>query len=147
MPERPCVLVVDDNPHDREIYGRTLCYNGFDVVFAWTGAGALKIASTQRVDLVLLDLGLPDMQGLDVVRALRRQPGFGATPVIALSAFARWQMGEPAERAGCHQYIEKPANPVAVLHAVESMIGRAPKPGVGRPPHAEDPPLSGRTAR
>lgn len=142
-PERPCVLVVDDEDHEREIYGRILCYNGFDVVYAGTGAGALEIAATQRVDVVLLDLGLPDMPGLDVLGALRRQPAFGDTPVIAFSAFARRQMGEPAERAGCRQYIEKPASPVAVLHAVESMIGRPPKPGVGRPPRAVGPPEPG----
>jgi CheY-like chemotaxis protein len=132
--ERPLVMVVEDDEHDREIYGRILCYNGFDVVFAGTGEAAQQLAGRHRADLVLLDLRLPDMSGLTVLERLRSRPGYAATPVIALSGMAEDLAADQARRAGCLQYIEKPASPVVVLHAVEDVIGKAPLPGVGRPP-------------
>jgi CheY-like chemotaxis protein len=137
--ERPCVLVVEDDEHDREIYGRLLCYNGFDVVFAKTGHGALDLASRYPPDLVLLDMGLPDMQGLDVCTRLREQGLPDDVPVVALSGFPAATMSDRALDAGCVQYIEKPASPVAVLHLVESLVGRPPLAGDGRPPVTLDP--------
>jgi two-component system, chemotaxis family, chemotaxis protein CheY len=131
---RPAVLVVDDDAHDRDIYGRILCYNGFDVVMARDAAGALDMANSHHVDLVLLDFGLPDASGLDLLKTLRRRRDFEETPVIALTGYSRDRMGKRAREAGCTEYIEKPAGPVAVLHSVERLIGRAPLPGVGRPP-------------
>jgi two-component system, OmpR family, KDP operon response regulator KdpE len=135
---RPMILVVEDDPHDREIYGRMLAYNGFDVVFAGTGAAAVRAAAQHRATLVLLDLRLPDMTGLEVLAALRQQPGYAATPVIALSGLPRQRVREDVERAGCLRYMEKPASPVAVLHEVEAVIGKPPLPGVGRPPQVTE---------
>ena len=69
--ERQLVLLVDDDPHDREIYGRILCYNGFDVICAEAGTVALRLARKYMPDIVLLDIGLPDLHGLDLCSALR----------------------------------------------------------------------------
>lgn len=131
---RPVILVVDDDEHDREIYGQVLCYNGFDVIFAATGASALRAVTRVSVDLVLLDIGLPDVQGVKVLGELRRQGS--DVPVIVLSGFTRDRMGWAVRLYGCVEYIEKPASPVRVLHSVERVVGRAPAPGVGRPPQA-----------
>lgn len=132
--DRPLVLVVEDDPDDREIYGRVLCYNGFDVIFASDVATAVRSARDQAPDLILLDLGLPTGSGLDICRELRQRSDCATIPIIALSGYPEAEMGEPARRAGCSSYIEKPASPVDVLHAVEDMIGKAPLAGVGRPP-------------
>lgn len=132
--KRPTILVVDDSEHDREIYGRMLHYNGFDVVFAASGAAAMRLAPRVKADLVLLDLGLPDMSGLALLSGLRRFPGLGNVPVIALTACPRSSSGDAARRAGCVEYIEKPAGPVTVLHSVERRLGRPPLAGEGRPP-------------
>jgi CheY-like chemotaxis protein len=136
---RPCVLVVDDESHDREIYGRTLCYNGFDVVFAADGKSALDRAVQYLPDLVLLDVCLPDMSGLRVLSILRERPEFSGTPVIVLSGLAEDGPGGRACDAGCDRYIEKPASPIVVLHAVEDLIGKAPLPGVGALPQVIEP--------
>jgi DNA-binding response OmpR family regulator len=136
---RPCVLVVEDDAHDREIYGRILCYNGFDVMFAGTGHSGLGLAARYRPDLILLDMGLPDVPGLDVCTRLRAWRATASVPVVVLSAFAEAVMGARARAAGCALYMEKPASPVAVLHAVESFIGKAPLAGVGRPPRMIEP--------
>ena len=130
--ERPRVLVVEDDPHDREIYGMMLCYNGYDVVFAGDGASALALAEEYQPNLVLLDVGLPDANGIDLCAALRK--GANDPPVIMLSGFAESQVGDAARRAGCTRYIEKPTNPVQVLHDIEALIGVAPLAGVGTRP-------------
>ncbi|MEX1184559.1 MAG: response regulator [Gemmatimonadota bacterium] len=81
---RPCVIVVDDDAHDREIYGRILYYNGFDVVFAPSGAAALDLADRHPADLVLLDLGLPDIELHAIERLIGRAPlaGVGRPPQL-----------------------------------------------------------------
>lgn len=137
--ERPLVLLVDDDPHDREIYGSILCYNGFDVVCANDGRSGSRLARRVMPDLVLLDIGLPDLHGLDLCSALRTDTDTSRIPVIALSAYAETRMGEQARLAGCTRYIEKPASPVAVLHEIEQLIGKPPLPGEGRPPRMTSP--------
>jgi two-component system, cell cycle response regulator DivK len=132
--ERQLVLLVDDDPHDREIYGSILCYNGFDVICADNGESGIRLARRVVPDVVLLDIGLPDLHGLDLCSSLRNDPDTAAIPVIALSAYAETRMGEQARLAGCTRYIEKPASPVAVLHEIENLVGKPPLPGDGRPP-------------
>ena len=132
--ERQLVLLVDDDPHDREIYGSILCYNGFDVVCADDGESGIRLARRIAPDVVLLDIGLPDLHGLDLCSTLRTSTDTADIPVIALSAYAETRMGEQARLAGCTRNIEKPASPVAVLHEIENLVGKPPLPGEGNPP-------------
>ena len=132
--ERQLVLLVDDDPHDREIYGRILCYNGFDVICASDGESGMRLALRYHPDVVLLDIGLPDLHGLDLCSSLRTQAETCDIPVVALSAYAEARMGEQARLAGCTRYIEKPASPVAVLHEIEQLVGKPPLAGEGRAP-------------
>lgn len=131
---RPLLIMVDDDPHDRRIYGSMLCYNGYDVVLASCVADGLNAASHHRADLVLLDVGLPDGSGLEICSELRRRAEYDGVPILALSGFPRAQQGQLAADAGCTRYLEKPLSPVEVLHQVEELIGRAPLPGEGPPP-------------
>ncbi|CAN5785857.1 hypothetical protein BH23GEM10_BH23GEM10_15740 [soil metagenome] len=132
--DRPMLLMIEDDPDDRAIYGDMLCYNGYDVVLAGNVAEGLRAAEQHRPDLVLLDMGLPDGSGLEVCVELRRQDADCSVPIIALSAFPHQEFGARAADAGCTIYIEKPASPIGVLHHIEQLIGRAPMPGEGRPP-------------
>lgn len=132
--ERQLVLLVDDDPHDREIYGSILCYNGFDVICAGNGASGMQLARRVMPDIVLLDIGLPDLHGLDLCSSLRTEENTSEIPVIALSGYAEARMGEQARLAGCTRYIEKPASPVTVLHEIENLVGKPPLPGDGSPP-------------
>lgn len=131
---RPLILVVEDDPHDWEIYGKMLWYNGFDCMYARDGNEALNLAHRHRPDVVVLDVGLPDMNGLDLCRRLKAQPHTAGVPVVFLTARSRQDFGGKAAEAGCARYIEKPAGPVDVLHAIEDIVGRAPPAGEGRPP-------------
>jgi two-component system KDP operon response regulator KdpE len=109
-----------------------LCYNGYDLVFAANGASALRAAGEYDPDLVLLDVGLPDANGIELCAALSAGPD--SPPVVMLSGFAESRLGETARQAGCARYIEKPTNPVQVLHHIEGLIGLPPLAGVGTHP-------------
>jgi CheY-like chemotaxis protein len=131
---RPLVLAIEDNPHDWEIYGRILCYNGYDVMHATDGEEGLNLARRHFPDLVLLDLMIPRLDGLDVCRLLKSEPHTAGITVLVLSSRERARWEPLARAAGCDGYLEKPISPVQVLHRVEEAIGRAPLPGTGRPP-------------
>jgi DNA-binding response OmpR family regulator len=135
---RGLVLVIEDNPHDWEIYGKILWYNGFDVIYAPDGATGYDMVTSQRPDLVLLDLGLPDMDGLELCARLKKT-GDGDLPIMILSGRPARELGSAALAAGCVRYMEKPALPVDVLHAVEDLIGRPPPAGVGPTPKKHPP--------
>lgn len=124
---RPLILVAEDDPHDLEIYGKILWYNGFDVVEAADGDQALERALDTRPDLVLVDLLMPGMTGFTVCRKLRER-GVNA-PVVALTARPEREFGRAAREAGCTAYLEKPMSPVDLLHFVEDLVGRPPPPG------------------
>lgn len=132
--DRPVLLMVEDDAHDRAIYGAMLCYNGYDVVLADTVSEGIRAAIEHRPDLMVLDMGLPDGSGLDVCDTVRRQDEHRSMPIIALSGFRQQELGARALDAGCAIYLEKPVSPVDVLHHIEELIGRAPMPGEGRPP-------------
>lgn len=131
---RPRVLVVDDDDHDRQLYGMMLCYNGFDVVFAGSIRAGRELAREYAPDVVLLDLGLPDGNGLEFCASLHRSPGAAHLPVIVLSGFRRDELGETANRYGCADYIEKPASPLDVMRRIEQLVGKPPLAGDGEPP-------------
>jgi DNA-binding response OmpR family regulator len=82
---RPCVLLVEDDPDSRALLSEYLELEGFSVVLAADGRDALRFAGERRVDVVVLDLGLPDMAGMDVARALQALPSDAPLPIIALS--------------------------------------------------------------
>jgi DNA-binding response OmpR family regulator len=130
---RPMVMMVEDDPDDRWIYGTILCYNGFDVLFAPDRATALQTAGAHRPDLIVMDLSPLDPNGLDLCRSLNTAGGQDV-PMIALSGLREGEMGPRAMSAGFRFYIEKPTHPLGVLRKVEELLGRAPSPGVGPVP-------------
>jgi CheY-like chemotaxis protein len=135
----PAVLLVDDDDHDREIYGKILWYNGYDVEYAADGESALDVLGHARFDLVILDIMMPGIDGLDLCRTLKANPDTAATPVLALSGRSQRHYGELARTAGCLLYLEKPVNPLRLFKEVERIVGRAPPPttpGRGRNHHA-----------
>ena len=124
--ERQRILVVDDDPHDREIYGKMLWYNGFDVIFASDGAEGLRLACERAPDLVLLDLVMPGLDGLTLCDRLKRQAGTEDIPVILLTGMRRPGLARRAQDTGCLRVLEKPVAPLDVLHEIEGVVGRPP---------------------
>jgi CheY-like chemotaxis protein len=103
------ILLVEDNPHNRLLYSMALQEHGHRVIEAPSGEKALLIGSLQQPDLILLDIGLPGVSGLNVATELRAQPGLRQAPIIAVTA-QRLQDAEMQE-AGIDDVIYKPVNP------------------------------------
>jgi len=123
------ILVVDDEPRIAEIARDYLERAGFKVAIAGNGADALAFARTKRPDLIVLDLGLPKMDGLDVTRALRKQSN---VPIIMLTARVDESDKLIGLELGADDYVTKPFSPkelVARVRAVFRRIDAAPERG------------------
>jgi two-component system, cell cycle response regulator DivK len=127
--DRKLILFVEDDEHDRELYGKLLWYNGFDVAFARTGAEGLDRIEDLRPRLIVLDLQLPDVTGIEVCQRLRADERTSPIPIIILTGRPRREFAAWAETMGCAGFLEKPVTPLEVLREVERVIGRAPLPG------------------
>ncbi len=118
---RTTVLVVDDEPQILRALRINLSARGYDVVTASTGAAALRAAAERRPDVVILDLGLPDMSGIDVLAGLR---GWMTAPVIVLSA--RIDLGQKVDAldAGADDYVTKPFSMDEFLARLRAAVRR-----------------------
>lgn len=119
------VLVIEDHPGDRDIYGKILWYNGFHVLFAEDGEAGLLLAQQRHPDLVLLDLELPRMHGLELCSRLKQDNATADIPVVALTGRRLKEFGGNANVLGYAYFLEKPVSPLRVLNIVERLIGRA----------------------
>ena len=104
------VLVVEDNLDAVHSMAMLIHMLGHECQFAINGFAALDIARVFRPEVVLLDIGLPDFTGYDIVRLLRRLPEFEKTRFIAISALPD-AYGEAALEAGCNEFYRKPIDP------------------------------------
>ena len=116
------VLLVEDDPDIRHLVSYKLTKGGFDVVEAADGVAALHEARRHRPDLIILDVRMPRMSGLEVCRELRAAPHTAHVPIIMLTARARTQDVEQAYAAGATDYVVKPFSPRALQERVESLL-------------------------
>lgn len=117
------VLVADDKASSRELVRTVLERCGYEVVEAADGAEAVAVARATEPDLVLLDLHMPVLDGFGAIQALRHEPRFAATPVVALTASAMEGDKAHAINAGFTGYITKPIRLAALRGEVERLIG------------------------
>jgi DNA-binding response OmpR family regulator len=123
------ILVVDDEPRIVQLVRDYLEHGGFTVLTASDGQGALRSARTGRPDLVVLDLGLPGLDGLDVARSLRRD---GQVPIIMLTARADESDKLVGLELGGDDYLTKPFSPKELVARVRAVLRRAE--GLQSPP-------------
>jgi DNA-binding response OmpR family regulator len=108
----------------RTLVGLALKREGWDVLLAASGRQGLEMARQCRPDVILLDLMMPDMDGLDVCESLRAEPRFWNTPILALTALAGYQSEQTARRAGFDEVITKPFHPHELALTVRnSLVG------------------------
>jgi CheY-like chemotaxis protein len=105
------ILVVDDDVDGAAMMAALLELSGHEVRLAHDGAFAIASARAFRPDFVFLDLGLPALDGFEVARTLRREPGLESMRIIALTGSADAEARERALEAGCDQYLVKPIDP------------------------------------
>jgi CheY-like chemotaxis protein len=130
------ILVVEDNPITRKLVRVALHSDGYTVLEAPDGAAAVALLETHSPDLILQDLLLPDIAGLDLVRRLRAMPAGAAVPILAISGFLPEMEQVRSLQAGFTDYLFKPVEPSHLLRTVQAYLrpGRivAGKPGQGR---------------
>lgn len=122
----PLVLVVDDMPETRRLMRRVLERGRFRVAEAGTGEDALKVIATARPEVVVLDLRLPGMSGLDVARAVRAHPDpvVAATLLLACSASVQIEVQREAFEAGCDGFEGKPFDVMTFADRVRGLIAQ-----------------------
>jgi CheY-like chemotaxis protein len=116
------ILVVEDNPVTLRVVRAALTREGFDVIEALDGRRAIELMVDQAPDLVLLDLMLPDIDGLDLLRRLRSLPEGKRTPMIAFSAFLRKLEEARASQAGFAGFLTKPVEPTRLVEAIRGCL-------------------------
>ena len=119
---RKTILIVEDNELSRRLLNDVLDARGYRVVLAATGTAAIEVARQEKLHLILLDMRLPDISGLDVVRALRSLPNARHIPIIAVTAYA---MRGDEQIDGCDAYMSRPINIHDVLALIDILLSRS----------------------
>ena len=116
------VLIVDDNEHLREILASILRYSGYDILEAGTGGEAIRKALDAKPQLILLDLDLPDIRGIDVARRIKTTAGVAHIPIVACSASSGWEWRDESLRAGMAEYLQKPIQFTVMKEIIDKFI-------------------------
>ncbi|HTV36243.1 MAG TPA: response regulator [Xanthobacteraceae bacterium] len=116
------ILLVEDNEMNRDMLSRRLTRNGFDIVMAVNGQEGLDLASSEKPDLILLDMSLPVMDGWEAARRLKADAATAKIPVIALTAHAMVQDKEKALAAGCDDFDTKPVELPRLLEKINGLL-------------------------
>jgi CheY-like chemotaxis protein len=117
------LLVVDDNRPSRELVADILGAERFEMIEAADGISALAAARANRLDMVILDIALPGMDGLAVARELRQDPLLRELPILALTANAMPGEEERARAAGFSAFLTKPVRSFELRRLVEALLG------------------------
>jgi len=118
------ILIVEDNPKNMRLLKMVLGNKGYSLLEATDGEEALAIAMKGRPDLIIMDIQLPKMDGLEVTRRLRQTPGFSQVPIIALTASAMEGDRDKIIEAGCDVYVSKPVDTRQLPELVAEMLRR-----------------------
>jgi two-component system, cell cycle response regulator DivK len=117
------ILVVENDRVSRDLASAVLTKGGYDVVCARDGEEALEVAPELAADLVLMDVGLPGIDGIEVVETLHQDRRTADTPVVVWSALTLAQDVERAWNAGCAAYIAKPVGARELLQSIDAVFG------------------------
>jgi CheY-like chemotaxis protein len=121
---KPNILCIEDHPDNMLLIRRIFRSDSFNLIEARTGVYGLSIAESQDLDLILLDIHLPDIDGYEIARRLRSSERSVRThiPIIAVTANAMKGDAQKALEAGCDVYMSKPINIIELLETVESFV-------------------------
>jgi two-component system cell cycle response regulator DivK len=123
------ILVIEDNPANLKLVRVLLSAEGYEVRTAVDAEEALRVLQTYRPRLILTDIQLPGMDGLELTRRLRRDPAWAHTAIVALTAYAMKGDDDKALAAGCDGYITKPLDPDTFSSLIlDALTKRRPTP-------------------
>ena len=118
------ILIVEDNPLNMRVIEMTLKAENYILLEASDGEEALEMAMRERPDLILMDIRLPGMSGLEVTRKLREKPAFSHTPIIGLTTYAMKGDKEKVIESGCDAYQSKPFHPRELRGMIAEMLAQ-----------------------
>ena len=121
----PRVLLVEDDAMNRDMLSRRLLRRKFEVLIAEDGEAAVAMARSESPDLILMDISLPKMDGLEATRILKDSPDTASVPIIALTAHAMASDRDRALEAGCDDYDTKPIELSRLLGKIDALLGNA----------------------
>jgi two-component system, cell cycle response regulator DivK len=122
------VMIVEDNQNNMYLISYILKKKGYEIIEATTGEQGVELAIKEKPDLILMDIQLPGIDGLETTKRIRASGADGKTPIIALTSYAMTGDREKALEAGCTGYIEKPINPDTILGEIEKYIKNKESP-------------------
>jgi CheY-like chemotaxis protein len=120
----PRALIVDDTRDSRELYGLYLRNSGWQVEDATNGEEALAIAAAFAPSVIVMDLSMPVLDGIETTRLLKKDPRTRHVPIVALTAFADPLKEVEARAAGCQAFVAKPCLPDQLLMVLEDLVRR-----------------------
>jgi len=121
------ILIVEDNPLNMRLIEMTLRLKGYELLKATDGEEALNMAIREKPDLIIMDLNLPKVSGLEVTKELRQMPAFNHIPIIAVTAHAMKGDMKKIIEAGCDAYLPKPINTHQLPRVVAEMLRQRQK--------------------
>jgi len=119
--ERRSALVVDDVADVTEMLAVVLSHAGYSVVTAASAPAALKAARERQFDVVISDIGMPDMNGYQLAREMRTMPGYETVPMVAVTGYSMFDDKERSTKAGFNAHMTKPIDPRALLDLIEQL--------------------------
>ena len=119
------VLIVEDNELNMKLFHDLLEAQGYETLETREGLSALSLAREHRPDLILMDIQLPEISGLEVTKWLKEDDDLSHIPVVAVTAFAMKGDEERIRQGGCEAYISKPISVTMFLDTVRQFIGEA----------------------
>ncbi|MBP7251902.1 MAG: response regulator transcription factor [Alphaproteobacteria bacterium] len=120
-PNKPCVLIVEDEQEITKFLKATLTAHDYKPIFAESGKQGIRLVALYKPDIIILDLGLPDMDGLEVIKAVRQD---GVAPIIVLSARGQEQDKVNALELGADDYLTKPFSTAELLARLKAALRR-----------------------
>ncbi|MFZ4815569.1 MAG: response regulator [Phototrophicaceae bacterium] len=119
------ILYIEDNSQNMRLVQKYLRMGGYDMLEAATGEQGIVVAQHERPDLILLDINLPDVDGITIAGILKTEPLTQNIPIIALTANAMHGDRERFLAAGCNSYLSKPVSKTDLLNEISALIGVA----------------------
>jgi two-component system cell cycle response regulator DivK len=116
------ILIIEDNENNLYLTRYILEKNGYSIIFATTGNGGVQKAIEEKPDLIIMDIQLPDINGLEATKRIRESSSGNSIPIIALTSYAMIGDKEKALKAGCTGYIEKPIDPEKFIYQIRDFL-------------------------
>ncbi|HMJ25363.1 MAG TPA: response regulator [Pyrinomonadaceae bacterium] len=121
----PTILIVEDFDDTRLMMRMWLTRNGYRVIEAQTGEEAIDMAQRELPDLILMDVMMPGMNGLDATQRIREYQALRRTPIVAVSAYGANEYRSLAIDAGCNEYVSTPFDPDALAELIKNLIAKS----------------------